>query len=190
MPFYDFMQKLVLARQIKFNKGKIELLNQKLSIFPISVFSTIIENNPSTIPDVYKSTKNSAELFASETQKLHKFTGRELANWLIDIIAFSGWGIAKFTIYNGKDLSAKIRFDHSTIGEIASKKEAVDHAVRGFFAGGGSISMNKNIECLEIKCIAKGDKICEFVLGETKTLKKEYPELFKTQLGWINGKGK
>lgn len=188
MTFHKFFQKLLLARQIKFDKGSIELLNQKITIFPVSVFSTIVENNPAAIVDVYTSTKQSAKLFASHITEKYKFSGRELKDWLIDIIAFAGWGEAEFTQYDNKNYRAIVRLRNSTVGAIAKKKKPIDHAVRGFFAGGGTISMEKDLDCIETKCIAEGDKICEFILADKKTLKKEHPDYFKEQLGWLDGK--
>ena len=100
--FHEFMQKLILAGQIKFERGRVELLNQKITIFPISVFSTIVENNPAVIGDLYSSTKQSAQLFSTEVQKRYKFEGRELKKWLIDITALAGWGEAEFIQYDDK----------------------------------------------------------------------------------------
>ena len=186
MVFQDFMQKLILAGQLKFNKGSIELLNQKVSVFPVSVFSTIVENNPGAIPDVYKATKQSAKLFASEIKKRHKFSGQQLKSWLKDIIEFAGWGEAEFVLYDEKSFRSIFRVKESTVAKISNKKEPSDHALRGFFAGGGSDSLGKDLDCVETKCIAQGDKICEFFLAEASILKKEQPELAKKQLWWIN----
>ncbi len=188
MAFYDFMQKLVIARQIKFERGKIELLGQKLSIFPTSVFATIIENNKEIIPDVYKATKDSALLFGSKIRERHNFTNQELKSWLSEIIAFAGWGIAEFFIYDDRNYNAVVRVRESTIAGLYKKAGLNDHALRGFFSGGGTASMDKNLECLETKCISNGDKICEFVLAEKSVLKKKYPELFENQLWWLNNK--
>jgi hypothetical protein len=181
------MQKLVLAGQIKFERGRVELLNQKINIFPTSVFSTIVENNPSVIKDLYNSTKQSAKLFSQEVQKKYGFDGRELKKWLIDITALAGWGEAEFVKYDDKKFHAIVRMRNSSVASISKKKMCVDHAVRGFFAGGGSISMNKDLDSIEIKCVAKGDKVCEFVVAEKNFLKKKYPDIFNEQLGWNDG---
>ncbi|AJF60043.1 MAG: V4R protein [archaeon GW2011_AR10] len=182
------MQKLVLAKQIKFDQGKIELLNQKLSIFPVSVFSTIVDNNPKVVPDVYQATKESAQMFANEIKKRHKFTGQQLKSWLKDIVSFAGWGKAEFIIYDEKNFASIVRVQQSPVAEISKKKGYTDHALRGFFAGGGSASMETDLDCIEIKCVAKGDSICEFVLGKKQILKKDHPEFFKSQLWWLNEK--
>lgn len=190
MAFYDFMQKLILARQINFQKGKIELLKQRLSVFPTSVFVELIENNPSIIPDVYSATKESAKSFAGGIKEKHKFSGQQLKTWLKDIIEFAGWGEAEFHIYDENNFKALVYVRDSSAAFLAKKKDFVDHSLRGFFAGGGSISMGKELECIEVKCKAKGDSLCEFRVGLLKDLKKEYPDFVKSQLWWLNEKRK
>jgi predicted hydrocarbon binding protein len=43
-------------------------------------------------------------------------------------------------------------------------RHPVCHAIRGFLAGAASFMCNYDIDCKETKCLAKGDKYCEFML--------------------------
>lgn len=183
---FDFIRKLLFTGQFKMEEGSIKLLNQYVAFFPVKLFSLIIERNPIIIKDIYEGSKESAIIFSDEIKKAYKFKSYDLKIWLKDIIGGTGWGIMNFTSYDADKYRASVILKNSKLGIAATKKHYADHPMRGFFAGGGSISMNKNLECLEIKCIANGDKYCEFIIAEEQYLKKEYKDLFKKQLWWKN----
>jgi len=43
--------------------------------------------------------------------------------------------------------------------------------------------MKKDLECIEVKCIAKGNTVCEFLVGTKDKLYEKYPDICKKQLG-------
>lgn len=185
---FDLVRKLLFSGQFKMEMGELKLLNQDIAFFPVKLFSLIIEQNPTIIKDVYEGSKESAIIFSEEIKSRYKFKSFDLKNWLKDIIEVAGWGIMNFTSYDARKHKASIILEKSKLGKAATRKHFADHPLRGFFAGGGSISMKKNLECIEVRCIANGDKFCEFIIAEKQYLKKEYGDLFKKQLWWKNGK--
>ncbi|MBU2561195.1 MAG: 4-vinyl reductase [Nanoarchaeota archaeon] len=64
---------------------------------------------------------------------------------------------------------------------IGIKDEAVDHFLRGCFAAYVEAVTGEEMFCVEKKCIAKGDKLCEFVIKPLSEWDKE-DEDFKKQL--------
>ena len=96
MVFDDFMQKLVLARQIRFEKGKIGLSNQRVVISPIEPIIAITEillEEETLIPKVYEKIRNSfSEGFADGISRLYKVEDLNLTKWLVDVSNMGGLG--------------------------------------------------------------------------------------------------
>ncbi|MEM2403980.1 MAG: V4R domain-containing protein [Candidatus Methanomethylicia archaeon] len=83
------------------------------------------------------------------------------------LIAAWGWGIivdARFNIEKIKiELNIRGLWECSVYSGLDSSQS---HFFRGFLAGYFSTILNKSISVFEVKCIAKGDVHCEFVIEE------------------------
>ena len=63
------------------------------------------------------------------------------------------------------------RLDDSAVGKTILKnygksKLPADYSFRGMLAGTFSVLFNTNMDCVETKCIAMGNNICEFEVRE------------------------
>ncbi len=188
MAFYDFMQKLVFARQIKFNKGSIELLNKNVVLLNASFFSNYVEkinNNPKLVQDFYYSVKDSfGNDFAEGIGKKYNFKFRDFVEWMLQLAMMTGWGTFTWEKLKEADYEGVIIVEKSPIAiNLKNKvKFPVDHAIRGFIAGGATAAFKKDIDVIEEKCYALGEKKCKFILKLSKNFDKS-DNLVKNQLG-------
>ena len=81
------------------------------------------------------------------------------------LIAAWGWGIvvdARFDVEGGRgELNVKDLWECSLYSGLDSSQS---HFLRGFLAGYLSSILNKSISVVEVKCIAKGDEYCKFIM--------------------------
>jgi len=74
-----------------------------------------------------------------------------------------GWG--KFRVEENNRNELVIRVENSFIARGYGKSEtAVCHFLRGYNAGLAEVIKGKEIDAEEVRCIAKGDDCCEFVM--------------------------
>lgn len=179
MAFYDFMQKLILARQIKFDKGSIEILNQPMVLSPAWVYSYLLKVTKNPIEMgylIYEGTKLATkDGMAKEVKKQKKLEGLDLTRWIMESGSLAGWGKLSLKEFNGKECTAKVISENSTIAKLFGKSDlAVDHAIRGFAAGTACVVFNReDIEAIETRCISTGDNICEFKFMPRDKLNKK-----------------
>ena len=74
-----------------------------------------------------------------------------------------GWG--KFSVEENNRNELVIRVENSFIARGYGNSEAtVCHFLRGYNAGLAEVLKGKDIDAEEVRCIAKGDDCCEFVM--------------------------
>lgn len=71
--------------------------------------------------------------------------------------------------------------------EVGRAEFPVDNLVRGYLVGHYNNIFGSKLEGVEAKCLALGDKNCEFSIGPKDFLKEKFPELYKSQV-WGSGK--
>ena len=167
--FDDFMQKLVLARQVRFEKGSVSLLNKRVVMFNSSFFSCFINRNheePKQMQTLYYSVKDSfSKDFAEGVGKDRQFKFRDFVEWMTGLAMMTGWGVFSWENLKEDKFEGIIYVEKSPVVMDLKNtaKYPVDHAIRGFIAGGASAAFKKNIDVVEEKCQALGDKKCRFV---------------------------
>lgn len=105
---------------------------------------------------------------------------------LLNGASIDGWGKLEIDHlnYKNRELIDGIIFSpNSTLPQVYLKQEgtqneSVDFFILGELCGGAEPLFNKNIHGKEIKCIAKGDERCEFLLKLTDKIQK-FPFLNK-----------
>lgn len=87
-----------------------------------------------------------------------------------------GYGITTIKRANFKDCHFLFETNSSVAKEYKEKfavsKQPICHHIRGLLAGTISFLTQKEVFCFEETCIAKGDKVCSFVVKETSAFKK------------------
>ena len=174
---FDLFKKLLMARQLEFERGKIILMNEPVVIGPAWTYVYILKkskNFESSAQSIYKGAKESVEKgFGAAIRKSYGLKKEKLRQWLKDIAELTGWGTIEFIKVDWKHGEAIIHAQNSTIAELYGKsKKPVDHVLRGYIAGGGVVSSEMKVDAVETKCKAMGSSYCEFIVKPTSVLKK------------------
>lgn len=91
----------------------------------------------------------------------------EIVDQLGDIYSRCGWFVVDSIQMDPVTHQARIRLKRSleTYGVEDRWEKPVCHFLRGYFAGFfRSLFWSDSIECTEVACRGKGDKVCEFVV--------------------------
>lgn len=187
MAFYDFMQKLILAQQVKFEKGNISLLQQRVVIAPIeqliAVTSVLLENEK-LMPLIYEKERLSFSAgYANAVHKLYGFEGLDFTKWLVDLSNLCGWGKHTLVKFDKNNQEGILRFSDSPVANYFKGKtqKPVDHLWRGLTAAGATKIFEKDIDFIETTCSATGKSdYCEFIFKPRASLTKEE----KINYGW------
>lgn len=85
----------------------------------------------------------------------------ELPSMLEEFFTEGGWGKIQAEVDFTKK-EALVTIENSALARQTNTEEPVCHFARGFIAGVCDVMFHGSTECLETKCIAKGDAYCEF----------------------------
>lgn len=183
---FEMIKKLMMAREISFEKGNITLLKQRVVISPAQIFTNVVDevnNDPGLTYKFYEAAKKvNMKGYADLVSEKYKLRGMKLAEWLINSGEIGGWGEIKFTERDVPKKMFKIRVINS-ISKDKKSSRPFDHFLRGQIAGGASAAFNIDLDCIETKCMASGNNFCEFVIGSKEFFnsKKDY-KLFLDQI--------
>ena len=188
----SLFNKLLMMRQLNFQKGRIELLDQRVFLGPsymLKNFTTYMTNHPETIPEIYEYMRLSFdEGWAAKVKKAYGFKPIDFFKWLIDLSNVAGWGESELIELNEATASGVFRTSNSVIAEHlkGTSSEPVCHIWRGLTAGGTTSVFERDMDWLEVKCIAKGDPYCEFIFKPREVMLKETNPNIKRQLPTTN----
>lgn len=184
---FDFVKKLIFARELQLEKGNITLLSQILVLHPISTFKYLLDKDKDNIiaKTLYISGKETNQFtFANQLRKRYKAEGLKLLELMTNVAQMAGWGeftIKKFDVKNKICVVSVV--NSPFYREYGVTKSIVDHIVRGFICGSIiNIMKDTSLETLEIKCESNGDHVCEFVTRRIGDFDKAMLEKFKYQL--------
>jgi len=176
-----FVSKLLLARQLNFEKGKLSIFGQRVIIFPVELILLITQKctvDKKFEQDIYDTMKEAVYQFCKNLNKRRNVKPKEMAKILINLAEMNGYG--KLQIIK-LDYEKKVAIFHMRglpsellIGKLKQKgKKVVDKYWGGMLAGGASfIFGDKNIEAIETRCVVEGKESCEFLVGTKDFLKK------------------
>ncbi len=183
---FEFTKKLLFARQLRLEKGSIEMLGQKMVIAPVFTFVSMIknaDNKPEVAKLIYnacKTTNKDVQGFTYRVSKLYKAEGAELIKLMASIATMAGWGEINVFKIDGEAKTAVVHIRNSLVArQTYPSKTAVDHPIRGYMAGAAEVIFNgigkRNWELfdyIETRCAATGSEFCEFVLDRRSNFKK------------------
>lgn len=179
----------MVARQISFLEGKIELMGQRVVIAPSEFFANyMIEmgDNPELVYGIYAAAKQiMKERFGVNLGKTYGFSFKDYATWFVDIAKLSGWGDVKWESRDETNHKGTISIGDSPIsGYLNGKvKYPCDHIIRGLMAGGACSAFVDEVDIIETECSALGATRCKFIIDKKDALKSNFPDLAKQQLG-------
>lgn len=85
----------------------------------------------------------------------------ELPDMLEKFFTQGGWGKIQAEVDFARK-EALVTIKNSATARLTEAKESVCHFIRGYIAGLCDVMFHATTECLETKCMAKGDTHCEF----------------------------
>ncbi len=188
MAISAFLQKLMFVRQFSIDKGKVDILGQNyvlfdaLALFEIqkidstklySVMKNSSFKNISEAVEYAKVYTNVKDVFLSNIAKLSNKIGSTDQGTLMtlkELFNVYGLGDMEIVKLENDKKQALIKISNSTIASEYSKKYSksktpVDLIAAAILAGIFSYVFKKQVDCVEDKCIAKGDSYCQFSIA-------------------------
>ncbi len=162
-----FLKKLLFARQFSIINGKIEVLGKKQSMLPSSL---VLELQNTNLKSYEIGKKVSLEVMRDFGKKLGTAQGGMLRN-IKDI--YETFGLGSFEVSNldnkNKKVVVRIRESPTALAHLDKNKKSANPIcllTSGLLAGMFSYLFSNQIESKEVKCLAKGDEFCEFLMSK------------------------
>lgn len=170
----NFLAKLLLTKQLKIGEGEIKLKYINLimipSIFLYKLTKYYIENNKLNL--LYLLGWICGFFVMNDLIKIFKPKSVEQIYRLgMDFAESVGIGIYKTHNYYPGRYTYFIIYNNPFAKWFEKFQEPVDYFISGIMAGGGCFVHKSICQNIELKCIAKGDKFCEFLTGTENELK-------------------
>lgn len=181
---FEIVTKLLLHKQLTFEKGRINLFGRPSSLLPTDSFVNIQKELAKMDKEniIYIAGKKSGRGWFEEMSRAYKLKGHDVVEWGSNIVTLAGWGEA---VIKKRDTEKKIivfNLNNSTVVDLYGKSEgAVDHLFRGLLCGAMCFIFKAELEAVESKCRAKGDSECEFIVQPKDNFDFNNP-LIKKQL--------
>ncbi len=187
---FDFAKKLLIARELKFEKGKIEILGQRLLLLAEEQVHNMIRmsiEDRNFRKSIYIVSKDALHKFTTRLRERYKLDKEKTYEIMCSLTALNGYGEVNFEKLDWDKKLAKF----STVG---LPSEGLRGKIYGrgdaFFAGmvAGAMAQVFNddtLEVAEIACVLSNSPKCIFVAAPREVLKREYPEIFAEQFWWL-----
>jgi len=142
-------------------------------ILPIGMFWALWDGFERILQDsglaavLYNAGKETGKRAAKRLKERFNIDGNELIQAFAQAVRATGWGITEFSRIDMKNHSATIIVKECFEAAAWRKKPyTVCHWTRGYLAGYMSTVFGKPVEAIEAKCMARGDKYCEFKIQQ------------------------
>lgn len=154
-------------------KGEILLLGQRMIMAPAVTFyyleHALPQNELSNKLIYYACKLANTDGYAKGLFEHYNLKGEKLLQWMANSAQLAGWGEFNVINIDRENKRTVMHVNNSAIAQLfKNSKEPVDHIVRGYSAGVASLVFEDNIDFVETKCAAMGDKYCEFISKPTK----------------------
>lgn len=153
-------------------------MNNKMVLIDSSVLANFISSITDSKDTIYKLYYSVKKDFINNTAKSmgtdFKFNFNDYFNWLTNLAMLSGWGKFEWHLLDKDKKEGVIFIENSVIAQALKNKTTIptDHIIRGFIAGGASVSLNENIDAIEEECIALGAERCKIIFKPFKNIQK------------------
>lgn len=163
---FDIVKKLMFAREIDFEEGSINLLGHPIVMCPVVTFVEIrkmLETVDATAL-LYQASKTSGIDYMKSIGKKFGMKEQDLLKWGVNTISLAGWGKTKILKLDPEEkISITVLEDSSFVRCYGKSREPVDDIFRGYAAATASICFKTDMDVIEVKCKAMGDRVCEIV---------------------------
>jgi predicted hydrocarbon binding protein len=172
-----------LKEEAKFieNLGEIRLLGWRHTLIDPRTFKHMRNRmikiiGPATDSLLYLSAKDHTIDFVDNVMKKNAFVKiikkfkwgkKKIAENIAKILTHYGYGVAKLEKFD-PDGESILTLKNSCIGTFyKNEKKPTCSYIAGLIAGGTVVLFKKDYDCEEIECVAKGDKICKFLVKKS-----------------------
>jgi predicted hydrocarbon binding protein len=168
-----FFRKLLLARQASIDEGEITILTKNFYMQPLYELIILQERikkefGKKGLKLIYETGKVG---FNDLLRRIEKFTSKkeELQSLWLSVFKICGIGNLEIIEIDREKFKAILQtnknpFAREYLKEYGKQKEGVDYLTAGIIAGFFSRFFEKEVECEEKSCIAKGNVYCSFVV--------------------------
>lgn len=184
---FKVLAELLMTREVEFEQGQITVLKNRFMLIPVDLLAAITKDmstDEQKTKWLYKTTKQVfREKFARVVREKYSMDKKKLFNWIASVAELAGYGRVEIVDYDEKNMRGIARIYNSAIcTELKPTTKAVGHIFRGMTAAAAEAAYGVEGDCIETKCIAKGDEYCEFVVRLRSDFEKEHARIIEEQL--------
>lgn len=180
-----------MARELKMEKGRIDLLGERIQFIPTRLCVDMLKNADdfwATACLQYQSAKSSIHDWFEEVATRKGLKLDKLVEWEVNVFNLAGWGQYEFEVTQLLKGRAVIEVKDSCFAErylkaYGKSEYPICHLTRGGVAGGANL-LNKrdDLEIVEVKCLAQGYPQCELLLKPRAEFLDTNNESYRRQL--------
>lgn len=175
------------SKLLKIEDGELDLMGVDINIIPTAILCDFQKGLIKSLGFekaynvIYERAKSGSLQYNKTFIKKHQFKDKhKTVNWQIKIVTFSGWGKLEAVKIDFEKENYRVKFNKSPFPKNYGKSGCpVDIIPTGFVAGGLSALCKKDLDALEIKCMARGDPFCEIEVGTPAYIKNKKEELWR-----------
>ncbi|MFX0132652.1 MAG: V4R domain-containing protein [Candidatus Hodarchaeota archaeon] len=160
-------------------EGELILRGTRILLMPRGTLMNIVEavediTNRETAKEIlYHAGEKMAMQFCNILSSKYNLQGIAIIRAYAQIISTRGWGIVEIQQIDLEKGMMKALVKRSLIGSRKHiEPESQDYIPAGVFAGIMEYITKTKLFCEEIKCVAKGDNVCEFIVKPYETTSK------------------
>ena len=180
----SFFIKLLQSGQVRIEDGTIMFLNEFFLLTPVKTFlkmrETLLKKMGSDgedfLKDMGKYQVSHAVQRYSKTIGFEKLDKMKITEFGVNVMDLMGQGEYKILSFDGENgeivvTSKNVPTAKEYLLLYGKSKKPIDSFVCGIWEEAFSRVLDKNLKCIETKCIACGDKICQFEIFPAKKSK-------------------
>jgi len=104
-------------------------------------------------------------LSATKYKEMYDFSDVQIIEFMMQMGTEIGWGKFRLNHYRSDEKLLRVTVEKSAFSETYGKSsDGVCDLIRGVISGLASALFSKDCEATEIRCVARGDKNCVFVV--------------------------
>jgi predicted hydrocarbon binding protein len=164
---FDIVKKLMMARQLSMEEGRLTMLNQNILMMPVAGLVTIQkelekENRQNLI---YLAARKTGAWWGEQMKGTFRTKKEDLVKWGMDVVSLAGYGKPVIINIDKENKRMIINLENSTMAEeYGNVGRCVDHMFRGYAAAISDVYFHDNMDAVEVMCKSKGDKVCQCVV--------------------------
>lgn len=167
----NYFDKFIFTGQIKFRDSNFFLIDIPFLIFPVEILAKLLFScSEEQAKEIYFSVKKSVKEFLPILKAKPKYSDVSLVNFVNEFFSSSGFGKIRVVQFDEKNSRAILLVSSSPFALYFKNKskKPLDHILRGVIAGIFSFALEKDLDCIETKCIAVNSSECEFIVNSNK----------------------